>query len=244
MRWSLPEIFGTEHFYLELQDHGLPEQREVNRGLLQHCAGDGRFRLLRRTTAHYLTREDSCMLQDVLLCIQTGQDRRRSRTAMRVRDAEEFYLKTEAEMRALFPAPAGGARQHAAQSPTRCNLEIEFGHDQAAAPSRAPDGERFHRRISAASADEGSPRALPGSTRIGQYRRAAGLRARSVVEKMGYVDYYLIVGGSHPQCAKDPRAFRSGRGAAPARAAIAAYCIAHHREWTPCRYHLHLRALL
>jgi DNA polymerase-3 subunit alpha len=93
------EIFGRDRFYLELMDHGLEEQRRVNRGLLA-LAGRSGLGLAATNDAHYLRREDH-QAHDVLLCIGSGkkvQDQDRLRF-----DAEEFYLKSPEEMARLFP---------------------------------------------------------------------------------------------------------------------------------------------
>ena len=120
---ELSGIFGPEHFYLELQDHGIPEQREVNRGLLRIAQETG-LPLVATNDAHYLTREDS-ELQDVLLCIQTGKtldDPNRMRF-----ETQEFYLKSEDEMRALFPA-LPEALENTQRIADRCKVEFEFNH--------------------------------------------------------------------------------------------------------------------
>ena len=83
------QLFGPEHFYLELQDHGLPEQQEVNQGILRLARETG-LPLVVTNDAHYLRKEDS-QVQDVLLCIQTGKtvdDESRMKF-----ETQEFYLK-------------------------------------------------------------------------------------------------------------------------------------------------------
>ena len=96
---QMAEIFGEDHFYLELQDHGIEEQRPVNQGVLRLARETG-LPLVVTNDAHYLRREDAEM-QDVLLCVQTGKtvdepNRMKFET-------EEFYLKSEEELRELFP---------------------------------------------------------------------------------------------------------------------------------------------
>ena len=88
---KLAQIFGPEHFYLELQDHGIPEQRAVNQGMLRLARETG-LPLIVSNDAHYLRKEDAQM-QDVLLCIQTGKtvdDTNRMKF-----QTDEFYLKSE-----------------------------------------------------------------------------------------------------------------------------------------------------
>ena len=96
---DLSRIFGPDHFYLELQDHGIPEQRAVNQGIMRLARQTG-LPLVVTNDAHYLRREDAKM-QDVLLCIQTGKtvdDPNRMKF-----QTEEFYLKSEEELRQIFP---------------------------------------------------------------------------------------------------------------------------------------------
>ena len=222
---ELSGIFGPEHFYLELQDHGIPEQREVNRGLLRIAQETG-LPLVATNDAHYLTREDS-ELQDVLLCIQTGKtldDPNRMRF-----ETQEFYLKSEDEMRALFPA-LPEALENTQRIADRCKVEFEFNHYHLPAFT-PPDGSNsltYFRRM----CDEGFRERYPGAP--------AGYRERleyemSVVEKMGYVDYYLIV-ADFIRWAKE-QGIPVGPGRGSGAGSIAAYCM-HITEMDPMQYHL------
>ena len=119
---ELAEIFGEEHFYLELQDHGIPEQQEVNRGILRLAKETG-LPLVATNDAHYLRREDS-YIQDVLMCIQTGktvEDTNRMRF-----ETQEFYIKSEEEMRALFPN-LPEALENTQRIAERCHMDFTFG---------------------------------------------------------------------------------------------------------------------
>ena len=222
---ELSGIFGPEHFYLELQDHGIPEQREVNRGLLRIAQETG-LPLVATNDAHYLTREDS-ELQDVLLCIQTGKtldDPNRMRF-----ETQEFYLKSEGEMRALFPA-LPEALENTQRIADRCKVEFEFNHYHLPAftPPDGSDSLTYFRRM----CDEGFRERYPGAP--------AGYRERleyemSVVEKMGYVDYYLIV-ADFIRWAKE-QGIPVGPGRGSGAGSIAAYCM-HITEMDPMQYHL------
>ena len=119
---EMSEIFGKDHYYLELQDHGLPEQKQVNREILRLAKETG-LPLVATNDAHYLTREES-YVQDVLLCVQTGKtmedpDRMRFET-------QEFYIKSEEEMRSLFPA-VPEAFDNTQKIADRCQVEFTFG---------------------------------------------------------------------------------------------------------------------
>ena len=116
------EIFGQGNFFLELQDHGIPAQRQVNQGILRISKELG-IGLVATNDSHYTLKED-WKAHDILLCIQTGKkvtDENRMRY-----EAEKFYLKSEDEMRELFPyAPEALENTH--KIAERCNVEIEFG---------------------------------------------------------------------------------------------------------------------
>ena len=118
----LSGIFGPDNFYLELQDHGIKEQQAVNQGVLRLSRETG-LPLVVTNDAHYLRKEDS-HIQDVLLCIQTAKtvdDPNRMRF-----ETEEFYVKSEQEMRSLFPN-LPEAYDNTVKIADRCNLELTFG---------------------------------------------------------------------------------------------------------------------
>ncbi|MBR4972352.1 MAG: PHP domain-containing protein, partial [Oscillospiraceae bacterium] len=118
---TMAEIFGPDHFYLELQDHGIDEQRPVNQGV-QRLARETGLPMVVTNDAHYLRREDAKM-QDVLLCIQTGktvEDQNRMKF-----QTEEFYLKSEEELQALFPN-CPEAFENTVKIADMCNLEFVF----------------------------------------------------------------------------------------------------------------------
>ena len=131
---KLSGIFGPDNFYLELQDHGIDAQRPVNQGL-QRLARETGLPLVVTNDAHYLRREDAKM-QDVLLCIQTGKtvdDENRMRF-----ETEEFYLKSEEELRQLFPG-CGEAFENTVKIAQRCNLDFTF-HEYHLPSFPVPEG--------------------------------------------------------------------------------------------------------
>ena len=118
---QLADIFGADNFYLEMQDHGIEAQLAVNQGI-QRIARETGLPLVVTNDAHYLRKEDAEM-QDVLLCIQTGKtvdDENRMRF-----QTDEFYLKSEAELRSLFPG-CDEAFENTVKIAERCNLEFTF----------------------------------------------------------------------------------------------------------------------
>ena len=222
---ELEEIFGKEHFYLELQDHGLPEQREVNRGILKISKETG-IPLVATNDAHYLTREDS-YIQDVLMCIQMGktvEDPNRMRF-----ETQEFYIKSEEEMRDLFPN-LPEAFENTQKIAERCNVEFTFGkyHLPEFVP---PDGstplEYFHRLC-----NEGFAERYPDAPK--EYRDRLDYEM-GVVERMGYVEYYLIVADFIRWAKAEGIPVGPGRGSGAG--SIAAYCM-HITEMDPMKYAL------
>ena len=141
---QLQDIFGKDNFFLELQDHGIPEQTPVNQGVMRISRETG-IPLVITNDAHYLRKEDAEM-QDVLLCIQTGKtvdDENRMKF-----QTQEFYLKSEEELRSLFPN-CDEAIENTARIAERCNVEFVF--NQYHLPSfPVPEGftnEQYFRKL-------------------------------------------------------------------------------------------------
>lgn len=178
------DIFGEGDFYLELQDHGLDGEHYVNPNIIRMSRETG-IPLVVTNDCHYIAPEDSRM-HHILLCIQTGRT---------VEDAdtlefgsEEFYCKTEEEMRALFPELPEAA-DNTVKIAERCHLEFEFGKTKLP-HFETPDGsgnEEFFVRM----CREGLLR------RYGEHPDQS-LKDRldyeiETISTMGYVNYYLIV---------------------------------------------------
>ena len=141
---KIASIFGEGNFYLELQDHGIDVQRPVNQGVMRLARETG-LPLVVTNDAHYLRKEDARM-QDILLCVQTGKtvdepNRMKFET-------EEFYLKTEEELRLLFPN-CDEAFENTVKIADRCNLEFTF-HEYHLPSFPVPEGytnEEYFREI-------------------------------------------------------------------------------------------------
>lgn len=206
------DIFGRENFYIELQDHGLPEQRKVNEGLLK-LAEQYRLPLLATNDAHYLTREDAEM-HDVLLCVQTGStldkpDRLKFGT-------QEFYVKSAQEMGQLFPDyPA--ALANTLEVAARCNLNLEFGRVQLPAPD-LPDGKTAMEHLRDLCY-EALPRLIPNHNETHTQRLEYEL---SVIETTGFAPYFLIV-RDFAQFARREGVYFGVRGSAAG--SFVSYCI-------------------
>ncbi len=219
------EIFGPGNFYLELQDHGIADQRKVN-PLLLRLARETGLPLVVTNDAHYIRREDAAT-QDVLMCIQMGKtvdDANRMKF-----ETDEFYVKSEAELRERFPQ-LNEAFENTARIAQRCNVEFEFNHYHLP-EFRAPDGSdslTYFRRI----CNEGFAERYPQAP--AEYRQRLDYEM-GVIEKMGYVDYFLIV-ADFIRWAKE-QGIPVGPGRGSGAGSIAAYCM-HITEIDPMQYAL------
>ena len=185
------DCFGEENYFLELQDHGLPEQRIVNTTLLQ-MSKELNIPLVATNDVHY-TYADDVKPHDILLCIQTGK-KLADEDRMRY-EGGQYYVKSEEEMKGLFPY-AWEAVENTQRIAERCNVEIEFGVTKLP-HFEVPEGydswtylnklcyDGLHERY---GEDENAPAGDTGLT----------LKERldyelDVIKNMGYVDYFLIV---------------------------------------------------
>ncbi len=178
------EIFGPENFFLEIQDHGLENQHYVNLQIIRLSKETG-IPLVVTNDCHYIEKEDSAM-HHVLICIQTGRTVEDEDTLEF--GSEEFYVKSEAEMRALFPELPEAA-DNTAKIAERCRVEIEFGKTKLPRfdPPDGSDSESFFKSL----CFEGLKK------RYGEQPEQSLLDRLSyeisVISQMGYVNYYLIV---------------------------------------------------
>jgi DNA polymerase-3 subunit alpha len=178
------ETFGKENFFLELQDHGLVEQKTVN-PLLLDLARDTGTPLVVTNDLHYIAREDA-QPHDVLLCIQTGKTLN-AENRMRF-STEEFYLKDAEEMAALFPA-LPEAIENTLQIADACNVEFEFGktHLPVYEIPRPHDDNSYLREICLQGARDRYGEELPPHV-LERLEYELG-----VIAQMGYASYFLIV---------------------------------------------------
>ena len=222
---QMAEIFGEDNFYLELQDHGIDAQQSVNQGV-RRIARETGLPLVVTNDAHYLRREDAKM-QDVLLCIQTGKtvdDTNRMRF-----QGDEFYLKSEEELRKLFPG-CDDAFDNTVKIAERCNLDFTF-HEYHLPSFPVPEGftnEEYFRKLCMDGFRERY--ANPPDS----YRQRLEYEI-SVISRMGYVNYYLIV-WDFIRYAKE-QGIPVGPGRGSGAASIAAYCL-HITEVDPMKYAL------
>ena len=179
-------IMGKGNYFLEMQDHGLREQKLVNQGLIRISQETG-IPLVCTNDVHYLHREDA-KAQEILMCIQTGK-KLSDENRMRM-DTDQMYLKSEEEMRAAFPQ-FEEAIARTGEIAKRCSVEFEFGNyhlPDFPVPDNEPHDHYLHRLcVDGAIARYGSLDALDGEVgRRLEYEY-------SMICRMGYVDYFLIV---------------------------------------------------
>lgn len=207
-------IFGRGNFYLELQDHGMAEQKRINPQLIRLSWETG-IPLVATNDCHYIAPEDSRMHR-VLLCIQTGRTIE-DENAMEF-GSEEFYFKSEEEMRALFP-DVPEAADNTVKIAQRCQVELEFGKTKLPA-FFTPDGSdnlEFFRRL----CQEGLIRRY-GEDPPQEYRDRLEYEIR-VISQMGYVNYYLIVWDFIRYARSVGIPVGPGRGSGAG--SLAAYCV-------------------
>ncbi|MCI9124372.1 MAG: DNA polymerase III subunit alpha [Eubacterium sp.] len=175
--------FGKGNFFLELQDHGIPQQKMVNPQLIRLSEETG-IELIVTNDVHYTYAAD-VEAHDILLCIQTGKkllDEDRMRY-----EGGQYYVKSEEEMRTLFPY-AAQALDNTQKIADRCHVEIEFGKLKLPKYD-VPDGytafEYLHKLCY-----EGLSQRYPGKEETLAARLDYEL---DVIKTMGYVDYFLIV---------------------------------------------------
>ncbi|MCL2579183.1 MAG: DNA polymerase III subunit alpha [Oscillospiraceae bacterium] len=205
--------FGEGSYYIEIQDHGIAEQREVL-PLLEKLSKDTGIPLVATNDLHYIRRDDAKM-QNVLVCIQTN------RTVNEGSDmeftTEEFYLKSGDEMAALF-GKYTGAVENTQVIAGRCNVDFVFGETKLplfAAPDGRENGEYFrdlcYRGLSCHYGENPEPQVVE--------RLEFEL---NVIEKMGYLDYFLIVWDFIRYAKEQGISVGPGRGSGAG--SLAAYC--------------------
>ncbi len=177
------DIFGKGNFFLEMQDHGYPEQKTVINGVLRLHEETG-IPMVATNDIHYTYQEDA-EAHDILLCLQTGKkvmDEDRMRYP-----GGQFYIKSEEEMRSLFPF-AAEAIENTQRIAERCQVEIEFGHYHLPhyAVPEGYDSESYLRKLC-----EDGLRDRYGDA--AEQHRARLEYELSVISSMGFIDYFLIV---------------------------------------------------
>jgi len=219
------EIFGEGNFFLELQDHGMQEQKLVDQSLLRMSRETG-IELVATNDVHYTYAEDE-KPHDMLLCIQTGKklsDENRMRY-----EGGQYFIKSEDEMRKLFPY-ALEALENTQKIADRCNVEIEFGVTKLP-KYEVPEGYTSWEYLNHLCYEGLKMRYTDVDEALTQ-RLEYEL---SVIKSMGYVDYFLIV-WDFIRYAKD-HGIMVGPGRGSAAGSIVAYCL-EITSIDPIRYQL------
>ena len=229
---EMRELFGADGYYLELQDHALPRDPEINQGLLRIHQETG-IPLVVTNDAHYLRREDAQM-QDTLMCIQMGKtvdDPNRLKM-----ETQELYVKSAEEMAALFP-DYPQAVENTQKIADACNLEFRFGvHHlpEFKLPEGYDDGDAYFQKL----CEEGFARRYPDAPAAYRERLTYEM---GVIRQMGFVDYFLIV--------SDFIGYAKGRGipVGPGRGSAAGSMVAYCMKITdvdPMKYSLYFERFL
>ena len=211
----LQDIFGRDYLFVELQDHGLPEQQKTNPQLLEIARRIG-APLLATNDSHYTHREDS-VAHDALLCVQTGStmdDPKRFKF-----DSDEHYLKSAAEMRHLF-RDYPEACDNTLWIAERARIEIEFGKPKLPSfplPSGFDSASSYLRHLTYSGAQDRFGAALPGVV-VDRLDYELG-----VIDDMGFSDYFLVV-WDLIRFARERR-IRVGPGRGSAAGCCVAYCL-------------------
>ena len=207
------EIFGENNFFLELQDHGMPDQARVNRELVK-LSEDLNIPLTASNDVHYLNKDDA-KSHDVLLCIQTGKTIKEE-NRMKF-PSDEFYLKSPDEMAALFPDNKD-ALENTVKIAERCNVEIKF-HEQHLPEFTVPEGYTHQGYLKKLATD-------------GMYARYENVTDEikerfdfefNTIKNMGFVDYFLIVWDFIRYARKHEIQVGPGRGSAAG--SLVSFCL-------------------
>ena len=228
---DLQALFGPDDFYLEIQDHGIREEKQAAQGLIRLSKELG-IPLAVTNDAHYTEQKDA-YYQDVLLCIQTGKtvdepNRMRFET-------QEFYLKDEQQMRALFPDYPEAA-DNTAKIAERCNFDFEFGHYHLPR-FRLPEGETDSYAYLEKLCERGFAERFAGRPEVHRQLEYE----LNMIRKMGFVDYFLIVSDFIGYAKRSGIPVGPGRGSAAG--SVVSYCL-HITDVDPIKYSLFFERFL
>lgn len=225
------DLFGRDHFFLELMDHGLERQRQVNRYLIEAANRLG-LPLVATNDVHYLHRGDA-YAQDIMLCIQTGRTiHEEKRMKM---DTDQMFFRSEAEMRACFQE-VPQALQTTLEIAERCDVRLNFG-DLILPNYQVPNGhtaESYLRQL----CYERLPRFYPNPSP--QIRERLEYELQVIIEK-GYAAYFLIVWDLIDYAKR--RGVRVGPGRGSVAGSLVAYVLGI-TELCPLRYDLFFERFL
>ena len=222
---EMAALFGPDHFYIEIMDHGISEEKRLLPRIIDMSERTG-IPLVATNDCHYMRREDA-ETQEVLMCIQTSKtldDENRMRM-----DTDQLYVKSEDEMLALFPGHAD-AVQRAHDIAMRCNVTFDF--NTVHLPHfPVPEGETSDTLLRKL-VEEGFAKRYAADDPVARERLEYEI---GVITQMGYVDYFLIV-WDFVKFAKDA-GIMVGPGRGSGAASIVAYCL-NITQLDPIKYNL------
>lgn len=219
------QLFGSDHYYLELQDHGLPEQKKVNEQLIK-MSQELNIPLVATNDVHYTKQEDAAA-HDVLLCIQT---KKKLTDSDRLRyEGEQYYVKSPEEMQALFPKYTE-ALQNTYKIAERCQVELTF-NDYHLPEFTAPDGLSSWDYLNKLCKD-GLKKRYPDHY---EEHKPQLIYELNTIKEMGFIDYFLIVWDFINYAKSHGIPVGPGRGSAAG--SIVSYCLGI-TEIDPKKYNL------
>ena len=210
---ELRDIFGEDSFYLEIQNHKIREERQASRGIIRISKETG-IPLVCTNDAHYINKEDA-YYQDVLMCIQTSRlvhDTNRMRF-----ETDEFYLKSEEEMRSLFP-DCPEAFDNTNVIADMCSFDFEFGHYHLP-KFPLPEGETDSYEYLSKLCEKGFADRYPDRPEVHKQLEYE----LSMIQKMGFTDYFLIVSDFIAYAKSNNIPVGPGRGSAAG--SVVSYCL-------------------
>ena len=222
------DLFGDDSFYLELQNHGIPEQKYVNQVLVK-IGKELDIPLVATNDIHYINAEDA-KAHDILLCIQTGKtvsdpDRMRY-------EGGQFFLKSEDEMKALFPY-AIDAVENTGKIADMCDVEIKFGETKL--PEYPVPNQMSAKEYLESLCQSGFERNYPDDYPNREEIKSRMYYELGVIEKMGYIDYFLIVWDYINYARSKGISVGPGRGSAAG--SVVSYCLGI-TDIDPIKYNL------
>ena len=228
---ELHNLFGEDGFYLEIQNHGIPDEERASAGLVRISRETG-IPLVLTNDAHYINKEDA-YYQDVLMAIQTGKsvsdpDRLKMAT-------QELYLKSEEEMAQLFPEQRE-AMDNTVKIASLCSFEFEFGHyhlPKFKLPAGETDSSAYLRKL----CKEGFAHRFADRPEV----RGQLDYELDMIEKMGFVDYFLIVADFIGYAKRNGIPVGPGRGSAAG--SVVSYCL-NITDVDPIKYSLFFERFL
>lgn len=219
------DIFGRDRYFIEIQDHGIFEQKKLNRDLIS-IARELNIDIVATNDIHYTLKRDA-EYQDVLMCIQMGKtvdDEDRMKM-----DCDQLYLKSEEEMTELF-SYIPEALENTQKIADRCNVEIEFGKFHLP-KFEIPNGLTAYGYLKQL-VDRGMRERYPNADESVVSRMQYEL---DTISQMGYVDYFLIVWDFIHYAKSHGIPVGPGRGSAAG--SVVAYCL-HITDVDPIKYSL------